>query len=340
MPIRTGPLPRTAGILTFARAPRSTIDDLRPGTVAVLGVPYETSSPSRRGPLYGPQAYRETSTYYWAHTTPGGGALVEIDSRERVVPDVVHARLRDLGDVPVSHVDWPETENLLRETLRRIVARGAVPVCLGGDHFVTYPLVLGYRDAVRAGGGAGIGYVQFSSRLDLGDEDPVFGHVWRGATVRRILDAGAVRPGNVAWIGVHGYVRGEEWALAQRLEARIFTPDDVRRRGIEAVVAEALRAVGEGCEAVYASVDVDVVDGGHVAMTGVPQFDGLRNVDLWRAMDLLPAGGVGALDVTGLNPLVETMSLGKTGQRFGVHLVLRFVYGQLARTPGASGGRP
>src|SRR5207247_5687172 len=102
------------------------------------------------------------------------------------------------------HVDWAETETILRNASRQIVGQGAIPVFLGGDHFVTYPLALGYRDAVLAAGGRGIGYIQFSSRLDLGDEDPAYGRVWRGATVRRLLDSRAVRSENVVWSGTKG----------------------------------------------------------------------------------------------------------------------------------------
>ena len=335
MPIRKGPLVRTAGILTFARAPRGTIDGLEAGAVAIVGVPYETSSPTRRGPIHAPRAYRESSSYYWGHTNPGGGALIEIDSRERVDPAVVHGKLRDLGDLALSHVDWAETERLLRDACRRIIGRGATAVFLGGDHFITSALVLGYRDAVLAAGGRGVGYIQLSSRLDLGDEDPAYGRVWRGATVRRLLDAGAVRPENLVWIGPNGYVRLEEWELARTLGAPLFTPDDVRRRGVEPVAAAALEAAGRGCDGVYVSVDMDVVDGGYVAMTGAPQLDGLRNDDVWRAMDVFARGPVGALDVCGLNPLVEVMSLGKTGQRFGAHLVLRFAYPKIL-----AAGRP
>jgi arginase family enzyme len=297
--------------------------------VAIVGVPYETSTPAKRGPLIAPRAYRESSTYYQSHTNADGGPLIEIDSRQRVEPAVVRAKLRDLGDLPVSHVDWTETAGMLRDACRRIVERRAVPVFLGGDHFISSALVLGYRDAVVAAGGRGVGYIQLSSRLDLGDADPAYGRVWRGATVRRILDAGAIPPQNLVWIGTNGYVRLEEWELARTLGARLFTAHDVRRRGIDAVMTEAVDFAGHGRDGIYLSVDMDVVDGGYVAMTGVPQLDGLRNDEVWKAMDILGRAPVGILDVCGLNPLVEVMSLGKTGQRFGVHLVLRFAYAKM-----------
>ena len=43
-------------------------------------------------------------------------------------------------------------------------------------------LVLGVRDAMDDRGQGRIGYIQFSSQLDLGDRDPLWGRVWRGAS--------------------------------------------------------------------------------------------------------------------------------------------------------------
>jgi arginase family enzyme len=75
---------------------------------------------------------------------------------------------------------------------------------------------------------------------------------------------------------------------------------------------------------------MDAVDGGHVAMTGAPQLDGLWNVDVQQAMDIIANSGVAAIDLTGLNPLVEVMNVGTTAQAFGANLVMRFVCMRLA----------
>ena len=298
--------------------------------VAVFGVPYESSSPTKLGPQDAPRAYRETSNYYKHHTNPGAKDI-DVNTRERFENELFSRKFRDIGDLRVAPHDWALTEGWISDPVHQIISRGAVPVGLGGDHFVTYGLIQGYKKAVanRGGGPSGtgrIGYIQFSSRLDLGSNDPVWGEVWRGATVSRIIDSGIVRPENVVWVGTNGYVRLEEWERAKAVSDNIFTVEDVQREGIETVTAKALEIAGDGCDEIYASVDMDVVDGGYVAMTGAPQLDGLRNVDMWNAMDVLAAGKVGALDLTGLNPLIETMGLGKTGQRFGTHLVLRYAH--------------
>ena len=142
-------------------------------------------------------------------------------------------------------------------------------------------------ESLRESGGGSVGYIQFSSRLDLGARDPVWGDVWRGATARRLLDSETVRPENMVFIGANGYVPLEQWQMAERLPAAVITAEQVRSRGIPDVISEALERASHNCSGVFVGIDIDVMDGGYVAMTGAPRFDGLRNVDLFEAMPLL-----------------------------------------------------
>ena len=212
-----------------------------------------------------------------------------------------------------------------------IARRGALPVILGGDHLITAPLVQGFGDAMRARTGRGIGYIRFSSQLDLGQVDPVWGPVWRGATARRIVDSAAVDVRHMVWIGTNGYLRLEDWEFAQKHDLVCYTLADVRRLGIVEVVERAAEVAGDGCAAVYVSVDLDVVDGGYVAMQSTPRFEGLTNTELLGAMDVLRRAKVGALDLVGVNPTVSMLSV--TGQRFGVWLVIRFLGGSALASP-------
>ena len=320
MPIRRGPIPKTGGLMTFIGAPTGVIDDLSPGMFGVFGVPYDVSSPDQIGPRVAPKAYRETSTYFQMMTARDS-TLVEINSRLTTDTNVMRALVRDLGDLPVSHVDWEIMSSTLRNAAHSITARGAVPVALGGDYFITYPLVQGYMEAT----GGSIGYIQLSSRFNLGYRDPVWGDVWRGATARRLLDSETVRPENMVFIGANGYVPLDQWQMVERLPATVITAEQVRARGIPDVISEAIEHASDGCSGVFVGIDIDVMDGGYVAMTGTPRFDGLRNVDLFEAMPLLARGPVGAVSLCGLNPLIETMSLVKTGQRCGVEMLIRFI---------------
>ena len=201
-------------MLTFIGAPTGTIEDLTPGMFGVFGVPYDVSAPDQLGPRLAPKAYRETSTYFQMMTAQDA-TLVEINSRLPTDTNVVRDRVRDLGDLPVSHVDWEILSSTLRDAAKRISGLGAVPIALGGDHFIASALAQGYREAT----GGNIGYIQLSSRLDLGLRDPAWGDVWRGATVRRLLDSGTVHPKNLVWIGANGYVPSTSgrWQIGSRL---------------------------------------------------------------------------------------------------------------------------
>ena len=321
------PYPETPGILTFLGVPEGDVEHLREGMVAVAGVSYDLSGAGLIGARFAPRAYRETSQYY-------AGAFARDEMVEIITGDRMkrpgRLRILDLGDLTVYPLDWPRTEAALREAMGEIARQGALPVILGGDHFITGPLVQGFADAVRERTGRPIGYVQFSSQLDLGERDPVWGTVWRGATVRRILDSQAVEPRHLAWIGTNGYLRLEDWEFARKHELAVFTLEDVRR-GIVEVVENAVEVAGNGCAAIYVSVDFDVLDGGYIAMQGTPRFEGLTNVELLRAMDVLRRTKTGALDLVGLNPTVTMVSV--TGQRFGVWLVIRFLAGSVLASP-------
>ncbi len=119
--------------------------------------------------------------------------------------------------------------------------------------------------------------------------------------------------------------------MAQDLELSVFTLKDVRERGMLEVADQAAEIAGEGCQAIYVSVDFDVLDGAYVPTTGGVSLDGLTNVELLKVMDLFQRTKAGALDLTGLNPTVNMMSA--TGQRFGAWLVIRFLSGSALAYP-------
>ncbi len=321
-----GATPRP-GFGTLFESPQGTVEELRPGTVAFLGVPFDLSCSDRAGARLGPAACRAASAYYAVF----GGAFEEITTGRLLrVPAAV-----DLGDVAVHPHDWDATEVILRRTVAAVVGAGGRPVTIGGDHFVTSALVAGFREGLRSSTGRA-GYVQFSSQLDLGTEDRVWGSVWRGATARRIIESHAVEPGNMVWVGTNGYVRSDQLAFAREHDLAVFTLDDVRAQGIAAVTRRAIEIAGRGCDSAYVSIDLDVLDGGYMPTTSRPSFRGLTDVELLTAADVLGEGGVGALDVTGLNPTVESAAI--TGARFAAWLILRFISEQ---SPIATaGGRP
>ena len=131
MPLRSAPLPRMAGHLSFMRAQTKTISDVRPGDLAVLGVPFEDTSAPFAGQSLAPRALRETSVYFGWHANPQFSHPVDIDARQDISTDGLHERLCDLGDVSPGSED--EIHAALRAATRKISRNGACAVILGGS---------------------------------------------------------------------------------------------------------------------------------------------------------------------------------------------------------------
>ena len=147
----------------------------------------------------------------------------------------------DFGDAPVIPADPARSHAAIEATVGQVLAAGAMPVVLGGDHSITEPAVRAC--AARTGRSA---MVHFDTHTDTGAE--VFGvERSHGTFIRRLVDGGQLDRGRYAQIGLRGYWPGEaEFAWqAERGITSLFT-HDVRDLGIREVVRRAIAAVGPG----------------------------------------------------------------------------------------------
>ena len=292
-------LPSYAGINTFARAPRSTIDELTVGVVAVAGVAHDGTSSSRQGVRQGPKSIREASAdfIYDLQGSSSHSMVNVLTGRTLTLPD--ETKLVDVGDLPVHPMDLERTLASCRDSISAILGKGAMPIILGGDHYITYPLVQGFKSSL----GKSVGLIQLSSQLDLGDQDAVWGKDWHGATLRRLLDQGVVEGKNVAFIGTQGFIPFAEWELAQSAGTTVITADSAKEIGMKEAARQALDAAGAGCDSIYLSLDIDVVDSGFASGTGDVIIGGLTPAELLSlSLELSMSDKIGAIDVVEVAP--------------------------------------
>jgi arginase len=105
------------------------------------------------------------------------------------------------------------------------------------------------------------------------DDDPLYG-----------LASGVVAPNRVALIGVRSFEPEEEERLG-RLGVRVFHIDEVQRRGLDAVFAEALAIATTGTEGFGVSIDLDVVTPEEAPGVGTPVPGGIQGHELARALE-------------------------------------------------------
>ncbi|MEX2421127.1 MAG: arginase family protein, partial [Actinomycetota bacterium] len=114
----------------------------------------------------------------------------------------------------------------------------------------------------------------------------------------------SVEPRRVALVGTRSLDPGEQ-ELARELGLAVFTMSEVDRRGLEAVIRDALALV-EGAAFVHVSLDMDVVDPDTAPGVGTPVRGGLSYREAHLAMELIAEAGVlGSLEIVEVNPILD-----------------------------------
>ena len=306
--LRSGPLPRMAGRLTFMRSPQAGLGDLSFGTIAVMGVPIEANFGSRCGCRFGPLALRETSVYFGWHANPQLAQPMDIATRKPFGASTIHQRLLDLGDVPVDTVASHLVSQTLRDAVMKVVSRGAIPLLLGGDRSITAPSFSGVLKGMnqRPTPAGRVGYIQLGGQLPLATSD-------------------LVEPSNTVYVCPNPDADYSFVQTFKELGGTIFTAHDIECNGVDSVIRSALELAGNGGQGIYASFDLSVVSSDWHGMTNRPAFDALDGATTAKALSILGDGPVVALDVVGLNPALNQLSVVKTGQRLIVSCLLGFI---------------
>jgi len=228
MSLSVDPLwPRAGSWPSLADLPDAQVD------LAMVGLPTWRTSLSPTGAHATPGAVREALRRYSLH-----------------VPELAVEALRfaDAGDV--EEPDGPEGERRAIEAVREAVSRSRLTVAVGGDNSLTVPAALGaWGDDVPTAG-----LVTLDAHHDLRDG------VSNGSPVRRLVEAG-LDGRRIVQIGIADFANSAEYALrAQEYGITVIPRDDLHRRPIDDVMAEALEVAGAGGGPVHVDLDVDVCD--------------------------------------------------------------------------------
>jgi agmatinase len=260
--------PDYAGLLTYAGTPYTQDQARLAGVdVAVVGAPTDDLVSDRSGTRFGPRAIRAASCPPGPHLEAKVDAFAELS-------------VVDFGDAPVIPADPVRTHAAIEAIVGEVVAAGAFPIVLGGDHSISEPDI-----RAVAGAHGPVGLVHFDTHTDTGTE--VYGvEISHGTPFYRLVEQGHVDPKRYVQIGLRGYWPGEaefSWQAGQGITS--FFMHDVRERGIADVVERALEVAGAG--KAFLTIDVDVLDPAYAPGTGTPEPGGMTTSDLlWAARTL------------------------------------------------------
>lgn len=129
-----------SGIPTFLRSNICKNLDNIDATYAVLGVPYDEGSPFVGGSRFCARSIREHSLRF------GGGAIYDIENDKEYLRDAISNNLIvDLGDIDITPSRGDVTMEKLTSVIKKIIKQKILPIVLGGDHTITYPIVRGFN---------------------------------------------------------------------------------------------------------------------------------------------------------------------------------------------------
>jgi agmatinase len=257
--------PTYAGALSFMR--RRYSRDLSGVDLAVLGVPLDITVTNRPGARFGPQAVRRASSIF--DGDPQYPFNVDIFADLAAV---------DFGDVALD-LHHPETvPGAIEQAANAIIGSGTHLFAIGGDHFITWPLLKAH--AARHGP---LGLVQFDAHQDTWADDGVM--LSHGNFVLRAVREGVIDPARSIQIGIRT-VAPEDCGI-EMLHAY-----DVHRMGVDGVIGRIKSRVGNG--AAYMTFDIDCLDPAFAPGTGTPVSGGLSS-----AQALMIIAGLGGIDFVG-----------------------------------------
>ena len=285
-------LPTYVGPVSFAKRPWiSDPAELRARSVdvAIVGAPFDDAVTHRSGARFGPRAIRE------AQYTTGSLHSLQLGIQPFDILTVV-----DAGDANIVPAWIERGHALIYRKVREVAGTGAIPIVLGGDHSITWPSATAVASVRRP---ARIGIVHFDAHADTAPDDwgVLAGH---GTPMRRLIESGAIKGSNFVQVGLHGYwPTMDVFRWMQEQGMRYHFLHEIEERGAEAVVATAIAEALDGPDAVYLSLDIDVIDPGLAPGTGTPEPGGMLTREVLRAIrQIVAAVELAGMDVVEVSP--------------------------------------
>lgn len=265
--------PTYAGALSFLRRPYSKAVD--GADLVIWGVPFDLAVTNRPGARFGPQAIRRASAIFDGDPQYPSG----IDPFARL-------SAIDYGDCALPRGDLPGCARAIEQEATGILAAGTHLVTLGGDHFVTLPLLRAH--VARHGR---LALIQFDAHQDTWDDGP--GGIGHGSFVLEAVREGLIDVERSIQVGIRT-VAPRDCGIA------ILDAYEAHEIGV-AAVAQCIRdRVGQG--PAYLTFDIDALDPAAAPGTGTPVSGGFSAGQALRILWALRDLDIRGMDVVEVSP--------------------------------------
>ncbi|MDF1621518.1 agmatinase [Pseudothioclava nitratireducens] len=254
--------------------------DLSGVDLAITGLPFDQAVTHRPGARFGPRAIREASTLQ-AFDAPYGWGYDPMSALTIV----------DYGDMAFDYASTREVPGRVQAHIGGILAAGAGSIALGGDHFLTLPILRAYAERLGP-----VALIQFDAHSDTWvDDDPE--RIDHGTFLYKAIREGVVAPETTVSVGI----RTDN---PDTMGVTILDAPFVHQAGVAETVARIKAVVG--ARPTYITFDIDGLDPAFAPGTGTPVWGGLAS---WQAAAILRGlAGINLVggDVVEVSPPYDT----------------------------------
>ncbi|HKK85879.1 MAG TPA: agmatinase, partial [Roseovarius sp.] len=238
------------GALSFLR--RRYTKDLSGVDLAITGVPFDQAVTNRPGARLGPRAVREASALQVFDPPYGWNGFSPLEAFDIV----------DYGDLAFDYADIPSFPGALTAHIRGILQAGAASIALGGDHYISFPILRAYAEKFGP-----LSLLQFDAHSDTWADDDM-ARVDHGTMFYKAVKEGLVDPERSVQVGIRT-------VNADNLGVPTIDAREVHERG----PVETAKTIKEilGDARTYVSFDIDCLDPGFAPGTGTPVWGGLSS---------------------------------------------------------------
>jgi guanidinobutyrase len=277
-PLGGNDMPRFGGPATMMRLPtQNTAAGL---DACFVGIPMDHGTSNRSGTRHGPRQIRAESCMLRPYNMATGAAPFE------------HLQVADIGDVPINTFDLKKTVDIISDHYDTILSHGAIPLTLGGDHTLTWPIL---RSIAKKHGPVAL--IHIDAHADI--NDTMFGEkVAHGCPFRRAWEDGCLQNDKVFQIGLRGTGYSPDdfnWGCEKGWT--VIQAEELWYKSLSPLMADIRAKIGDA--PTYLTYDIDSLDPAFAPGTGTVEVGGLT---IWQALEIVR--GCAGLNLVGAD-LVE-----------------------------------
>jgi len=277
-PLGGNELARFSGPVTMMRLPsQQTAEGL---DACFVGIPLDIGTSNRSGTRHGPREIRAESCMLRPYNMATGAAPFD------------RLQVADISDVPINTFDLKKTVDIITNSYNEILRHDCIPLTLGGDHTLTYPILRAIKEKHGP-----VALLHIDAHADINDE--MFGErIAHGTPFRRAVDDGLLINDKVFQIGLRGTGYSPEdfnWSRDQGFT--VIPAEECWHKSLTPLMEDVRKTIGDA--PVYLTYDIDSLDPAFAPGTGTVEIGGLT---IWQALEIIR--GCAGLNIVGAD-LVE-----------------------------------